>query len=300
MSKCEERRNSMKYDVQSIEELDLDLIMHSIDMERIDGNDFLPETVITIHPFATTLILTIFVQFLRFAYELARSKRNTMPEKKLKEITGKTYKCRIVHNKWPNAFTYGTKTIFITDRLVKILSERELVAVLLHEVGHISEHHKVEEIARMLILFHVSPKLTALLCKMINKYAPSYPMQVMVIYLYAFIFLYMVSKNFLERLLEDKADLYASKAGYGKELASALKKIQANTKSGLFGIWKKPRYKILRIVQKIFMTHPYIEDRVEKVLDRSKDFRAAAKSGKFLQAADALEITLNKEKKAAT
>jgi len=167
----------------------------------------------------------------------------------------------VVHrfpDKSPNAFALGMgRHVFVTDGLIKLLSERELEAVLLHEV----HHNKNKDTYKQLAYKHSFFYLIAFLALSTN----SFPLAILV-----FLLLTRVNDIAHARLLgrraEAKADRHAVEHGYAKDLISALEKIDNFVKQQMR---KKPCGKICQIERKLsemIDEHPTTKKRVELIL----------------------------------
>lgn len=189
--------------------------------------------------------------------------------KKIKSITNKDVQVKVIKFNMPDAFNYG-KNIYVTDKTIKILSERELIAILLHETKHSIGYHSY--IANISGLSFFST-IVAILTKAMTKYkikenslfASLFVLSVLMIK-----FLTTATINiFIKRKMEESSDKFATKFGYGKELISALTK--------LINFYKKRKPKCNTIICKTWIkindliaAHPTLEKRVKKILESDK------------------------------
>jgi len=171
-------------------------------------------------------ILAISLYLFQFFFELlliySSSLRNKKIERTLNQITGKKYFVRIMNGiDVPNAFCFGGigKSVFLTDGLVKLLNEREVIAVCLHEVSHIINYDMIKTQASSVGL----GGLAALIILKINNFFEK--SKIKSINLEAFLFsitatmiliLSTLSKMYLSRRFEYRSDKYTIKFGYGK------------------------------------------------------------------------------------
>lgn len=168
----------------------------------------------------------------------------------------------------PNAFCTIGSTLYYTKGLKKILTKRELMAVLLHEYNHFRGFHVYISMIQQL-----ASKPLALI--IISKYLKNKSMTSAVkikafLLILSFLFIYSVGFNItVGRLMEYTSDGFAAKSGYGDDLISGLKKLEA---------WYKKRMgkpgPVEEILIRILMAideHPSLEDRIEYILKHKKD-----------------------------
>lgn len=190
--------------------------------------------------------------------------------KEINKILGKTkWKVMIIKDKSPNAFVVGPRVIMITTGLKKMLTHRELIGVMLHEAWHVKAFHVYKQI------FYKFPLLAAVFTAAIAT--------VMVgggawLALLIFVILRRVTEIPYDltvgRRQETKSDSYAVKMGYGKELASALSKLEKTYLKGM-----KNCVGVCKIVSKIdeaIDEHPPLKKRIEKILKDSEMVKALA------------------------
>jgi Zn-dependent protease with chaperone function len=131
----------------------------------------------------------------------------------------------------PNAYvTIKRNSLFYTGKLKEILTEDELIAVLLHEYNH----HKNKHVGKNFAIIGSSYIMTFLIDKAIieklnQQYEKSAAGTSGIYYALALFYssavfmhlpLYIAGRRF-----EIKSDAYAAKMGYGDELVSALTKV---------------------------------------------------------------------------
>lgn len=183
--------------------------------------------------------------------------------KRLNEIlnSGNHWIVHLYPDKAPNAFALGMgRHVFITTGALTLLNKREVEAVILHEI----HHNKNKDTYKSLAFKHSFFYLVSFLALSINSLG-----------LAIFTFLLMLkvlsitNNRILGRNLEIKADRFAVEHGYGKELISALSKIDKYIKQ-LYS--SKPCGKMCELERKIsemIDEHPSFKKRVEIILRES-------------------------------
>jgi len=164
-----------------------------------------------------------------------------------------------------NAFSFGIgrKDVFITKGLMKMLTKREIMAVLLHESAHSLQLHVVQQLATkyavLTILYNLVNKYVL---KAVSKW-PSFLSNIFVIVVFV-LAPQVITARTAGRWHEYISDSYAAKVGYGKELVSALKKLtkyikkQCNTKG----------CKALMKVSSVLDAHPSLENRMKNIFEK--------------------------------
>lgn len=163
----------------------------------------------------------------------------------------------------PNAFSLGFgKDIFITSSLVKMLTTREIIAVLLHEVYHSQAKHTVKG------TFVKFPFVYLMYVAIIASVSAS-------VFLAVGLFLLlnsipeMMLNIFVSKKMEMNSDKFAIKYGYGKDLISALDKIEnyiktiSKSKPECTGVMCK----FVSKINNILSSHPEYNKRVENILE---------------------------------
>ena len=127
-----------------------------------------------------------------------------------------------------NAMVMGFNKInfFISSSLVQSLDDKELEAVILHEIGHVKHGHvKSSVIHQGIYLTAIAAVLYyAIISDVTNIYF-------LLILILVFVLLMGVSVN-VSKKQEDEADLYVAKHGLGDSLISALRKISIDGDEG--------------------------------------------------------------------
>ena len=108
---------------------------------------------------------------------------------------------------------------FISTSLINSINDKELEAVVLHEIGHIKNNHiKSSIVNQMMLLFAIALVLSYMVIfNMINIY---------ILLAIMLVFVLIVGLEIrITKKQEDEADLYVARYGLGEELISALRKI---------------------------------------------------------------------------
>lgn len=162
----------------------------------------------------------------------------------------------------PTAYCLHTKDIYVSKGLIKMLTPRELMAVLLHEAYHIEYNHSMKKVISRYPVY-------ALVIGMIISSGLTGP---------GVLFLFLIMSNYIaipldiviSRKMELNSDSYAVKHGYGDELISALNKLHKKYKK-LFG----PSHcnRLCQVIQKMNETlssHPSLKKRIENILKQKE------------------------------
>ena len=169
-----------------------------------------------------------------------------------------------------NAYFTGfgaKKRIVLYDTLIDQLATDEIVAVLMHEIGHYRHHDIIKSLigsigqtAIFLYLFSLVLSLPSF-SQALGYDAWSYPLSVLAFSLLLTPLDLVLSPvlNAMSRRNERGADSFAATAGYGNSLASALKKLSAQSLSNLTPhpvfVWFN-------------YSHPTVAERVINVTDK--------------------------------
>ena len=173
-----------------------------------------------------------------------------------------------------NAFSLGigSKHVFITKGLQKMLTEREIMAVLLHEAAHSAQFHVVQQVAGQYGFFYI---LVKLLIKYGGRALTTLPTFLSVILVIVTFFLapQILTARTLGRWHERIGDSYAVKHGYGKELISALRKITKHAMKECTSKFCKKMMDIMHAVD----AHPPLKERVTQIMTEIAKIKAGAK-----------------------
>jgi Zn-dependent protease with chaperone function len=197
--------------------------------------------------------------------------------KRLNEILETNdWKVHLIPDDSSNAFSVGGKHVFLTSGLIKFLKQREIEAVMLHEVYHSEAKHLQKSIAYkfpfIFMLFYLA---------VTTSIAAATPILGILIYVmlkgvpdaaYAII---------AGKRHEKKADEYAVKYGYGNELESSLRKIEDAQKRASRGRPCGIICKANNKLEEIFDEHPSTAKRIENILRKKRELEQAIKSKSF-------------------
>jgi len=222
--------------------------------------------------------------------EIANVKRQTKldPEftKELNTVLGRNdLKVHVMKHDAPNAFAAGGKHVFLTSGLIRFLNRRELVAVMLHEVGHNEKKHLWKKLAYEYPFYYLIVYILTFFATALT------PMGVFLLGYLAFkigLSIARIPYNVtVGRKHEYDADNYATQHGYGDDLISGFKKFEAliakyasRKQCGRF-------CKIIERIDRALDEHPQMKDRIERVL-KNKETLKAAMSGSFGKIKDSL------------
>ena len=195
--------------------------------------------------------------------------------KRVNEIlnTGNKWKVHQYPDRMPNAFAIGGNDIFVTTGLVKLLSQRGVEAVMLHEAWHNKDLHIWKKIA-------YESSFTYLI--IYTAITASMSVMMPIGFIIAFI-MKNITDIFYARTMgrrhENAADEYAVKYGYGPELASSLTKLENWARSKM-GSRKCGRVcQIVNRISEALDEHPPTKARVETILKKAAELDRAARSG---------------------
>ena len=152
-----------------------------------------------------------------------------------------------------NAFVSGVfkPSLFLSSSLIEELNDKELMAVVLHEIGHIKNKHSLKAMFFKLAIF-VLVTFLFYYTMIINKY------NIFVILGLGILFGVILLLNVLKsKKQEDEADLYVSQQGYGKELISALRKVNLDDD-------------VCSKVDELFSSHPSLDNRINNLDKQDK------------------------------
>ena len=211
------------------------------------------------------------------------------------------YIVRVMKETTPNAFkTMGDNNIYLTTGLIKHFTKDEIMAIMIHEIGHGIYNHSEKKMLGNSALVSLL-KLVSILIGLENRRRRGKGLdfdlktnEVIEIGYYLtkkriphkrivipLMILIWISVPVMFRFMEHSADSYAVKLGYKDELARALIKL-----NGIKSI--KPSsllFKIMRMMSKIFITHPKTKKRLIRILGSEEAIEAfkTSKNGKDLK-----------------
>jgi Zn-dependent protease with chaperone function len=174
---------------------------------------------------------------------------------KISSIVNKVIKIRVMKD-FNNACFSGIPPlgmIVISEELVKRMSDDQITAILLHEVGHKTVMQGIFSIFWRLTYY--GGGLIATISKKDSKAAKK-----IIGLIIALINAYFIA--WLSRRFEYSADKHAAKFGYGKQLSSALVGLEE-----LYGLGVLDRYR-----DDLFASHPNTYKRVKRLGYNVDDF----------------------------
>ena len=205
-------------------------------------------------------------------------KDNKKLSKKLNDVLGTTnWKVKIMKEKMPNAMVIGPKAVFLTTGLIDLMNPRELMSIMLHEVYHVKDWHIQKQLAVQYPLFYIVIFIMAS--------GVAFPMGPLIL-LNMLIFNIMINalmipyKITIGRKHEKDADAYSIKFGYGKDMISALNKLESFYKKAMKDQKCGSVCKAIEKINEAIDEHPSIRKRVEHILKQSDLFKKVM-SGKF-------------------
>jgi len=220
-------------------------------------------------------VLSLAMIFGMLGLFIASAKRDKKREKELKTILkdGKDWKVYIIKEDSPNAFCIATPRMFIHTGLIKILTDEEVMAVMLHEAGHIKHHDMWKNFAAQHTFMGMLVALAFATAG--SAAAPGLAIALMVMMVMHILGIqHKIFALTLGRKGERSADSMAVKYGYGSQMASALQKLEkwiTGTKA------KRPCGRTCQIMGKVDAAldeHPPLKKRVETVLKEKETWEA--------------------------
>lgn len=234
-------------------------------LNEISVRDFInPAIILQLVGLIIMLILTL------IAY-ISISKRNTHLEEIIRKITGKKYHIRIQGGiKEPGAFCFGGfgKTIFLTEGLLEILNEREVISVCLHEISHITSLDSIKSIGVSLVSLGFFGILLKASLEILTNLSASFRTKAVCGSICLIILAYLVKETpniLLGKIQELRSDKNAIKYGYGRDLISTLEKLERWNKNH-----SKKKSKLGVVVDKInriLSVHPSTKRRIERLFN---------------------------------
>lgn len=167
-------------------------------------------------------LTTIFFWLIVF---IASTKSNKELSDKIFSITNKKYDVRVINIETPNAFCFAefSNSIFITTGLIKLLNERELISILLHEASHFLTIDALTRYVLRASGLGLWYKIIELLADRLKNGKRKYLILFVAL---SMVGLYYIPQLILGRYRELKPDKYTIEFGYDKDLISASSKIK--------------------------------------------------------------------------
>ena len=185
---------------------------------------------------------------------------------------GKQWRVRVFPEETPNAFAITGKDVFITTGLLKMLNKREVMGVLLHEAWHCKDLHVWKNVASESVFIYL-----IVFCAMTASAAVPF-LGVLVAFLMKNVYNIMYAR-LVGRRHELKADEYAVKFGYGKELISSLSKMEKWADKIRSQQHCNKICQLERSISEAIDEHPPTKKRIEIILRKSKELDRAVSSG---------------------
>lgn len=173
-----------------------------------------------------------------------------------------------------NAFSLGigSKHVFITKPLMKMLTDREVMAVLLHEAAHSVGLHMIQQTAGHYVFLSICVNLFMKYAYGLYSVVPSFLSYIMVVLAFGLAPQILTART-LGRWHERVGDSYAVKHGYGKELISALRKMTKHMMKDCKSKFCKKMMDILHAID----AHPPLKQRVKEIMTEIAKIKAGAK-----------------------
>jgi hypothetical protein len=237
--------------------------------------------------FIGTIVISLLLTFLMTMGLMKSSRREKNLENKLSKIIKENIKIFLIKDPIPNAFCIIKPVIFITESLVDILNEREIIAVLIHEYAHI----KNKDVIKTMMATNGFIALLLVVLTAISGPALSIVSV-----------LYFVCRNVgVDRIIfgktygrkfEKRSDALTVKYGYGQDIISALTKLE-----GYIGKIeaKRPCGTMCNLEKKLgawIDEHPSLKERIENVLKNEKDVEMLMGDASYSEKASHLKSRL--------
>jgi len=205
-----------------------------------------------------------------------RVKVDKLLSKKVNEIlsSGNRWIVHVFPDQAPNAFAIGGRHVYITTGLIKLLTHKEVEAVLIHEIYHNKDMHIWRNVAAESSFLY----LCAFIAVSSMSAGVVLPLALIIFHIMR-LSLRTIYTRFQGRHFEIKSDEYAVKKGYGTELISALKKVESWAKEHMS---RQVCGKICQLERKIsneIDEHPPTKKRIEIILRKQKELDQAMGSG---------------------
>ena len=208
----------------------------------------------------TVVLVSILIGIL--AYKgLMSTNRQELPDlsKAISKIVKEDIKCYLVKDRSPNAFNVGGTDCYMTNKLYDMLTEKERIAIFLHEYGHYHKGHLIKiQGVKLTVGTLIVVTLTFTMSFLAGLYLPIFGLLSS--------FLGNLVANIYSRIQEHEADSIAAQYGYKKELISALGKLEVYVKKRVCKGVKKEKCDTVMERVHSYGTHPSFKKRYEKIL----------------------------------
>jgi Zn-dependent protease with chaperone function len=266
---------------------ELDLYLDYI-QEQENLNEFTTDELLGIGTIATgAIILNIAFMLASIGALKASTKYNPKLSDAINTVLGrKDIRVNIVKDKIPNAFAAGGKTIYLSSGLLKDFSDREVIAIMLHEVYHNEKKHIVKKLAYEYPFYYL---LTFLIASFIS--GPLSGLIGLLVFRIGRSIIRIPYQITIARKHEYEADSYAVRFGYGDDQISALKKLEDMYRKQMTNMQCDLFCKIYMKIDEALDEHPSMANRIENIL-KKKEIWQAAMSGKLAKVKAALGLNL--------
>ena len=260
--------------------MSIDKYLQEIQKERIQEIE--PVTLISLGVGAILVVKQIVMFFVAASLARSQAKVETKLSKKINTIleTDNKYIVYKTEDLVPNAYATGGNDIFITKGLTKLLSEKEVDAVILHEVYHNKAKHIQKELAVKSPFYFLIGTVSA------TAALTALPILGFLMYFISTNVLSVSLRRIMGRRQEVNADEYAVKYGYGNELISALNKIEVLIKRFESTQQCDGVCQLVRKIDETLDEHPPFKKRVELILKNSNKLKNAISSRSFKKIKD--------------
>lgn len=194
-------------------------------------------------------------------------KKTELMKKLVNDEKVEVYRVEIL-NRTPNALSSRfSQKLYYTKTLEDILNPKEILALLCHAYGHYKGHHLLKQ---DVISYTIPAAVAAFMIFLTNKGLTKW-----VTVLMYFLFSHNISQRISWSYQEYIADSYANKCGMGKELLSALHKIEIAQRNYFCkNLGKIDCDKAIEEAAK-YQDHPTFENRIKK-LTKTKEMMSLA------------------------
>lgn len=251
--------------------------------DKIQVNEFIEGGVVMSIIFATIMIvkfllrLRVFLRIIKTA-NMGSGRYDEYYSKKLEEIVKEPCNVSKYFSSTPNACAYPAGKMYYSTGLQVLLTEPELIAVLLHEYGHVKEQHTKKRF--------IKAEGSALALELCFAALAAIPYVWPIMLLFSYYFPSELSELIAKKSVykaELEADSYAKKFGYGKELATSLAKIESWMKNMIQQTWKDATPKQVQTAIDTIQKnggYPTFKKRIDIILN-SAIVKNIAERGKF-------------------
>jgi Zn-dependent protease with chaperone function len=232
----------------------------------------------------TTLIQAFFALISIFS---TKSELSTIPidknlTTKLNDIlkSSKKFTVHIFKEKSPNAFCLFSPNIYITSGCQKMCTEKELLAICLHEAGHINDYHSWYRVFAMIgigSLFHTILRVWIHENTSKDREAQTALDYNPYVWMIELALTMQVTSVIIARAQgrgqEYYADSFATKYGYGDYLITGLRRVIEWSRKREGQRCTNKICKALIWLSEAMDEHPSLEDRVAKILEDKKKLK---------------------------